>query len=74
MAKRKKIIHGRNKVIVILFVVLFAGVGTYLTWLILAAPAGSQASFEAESSSLSGSASVGSDANASGGQYVQFGP
>jgi hypothetical protein len=74
MAKRKQTAPGNHRATILVVVILFAAIGTYLTWRILAATGGAQASFEAESSSLSGSASVGNDANASGGQYVQFGP
>ena len=74
ITKSKKSSLGRSRLLAIYFVIIFAGLGVYLTWRILAAPAGAQASLEAENSTLSGSASVGNDANASGGKYVQFGP
>jgi hypothetical protein len=60
-----------NKRTAIAFMAIFGLVGGVI--LLGARAAGPSASFEAESGTLSSSATVGSDASASGGQYVQFG-
>jgi len=60
-----------NKKNLAALIAAFVIVGSVLLFKIYAA--GPSASFEAENSSLTGSASVGNDTDASGGKYLQFG-
>lgn len=53
------------------FAIIFGAIGGFIIYKSLAS--GFVASLEAENSTISGAASVGSDSNASGGKYIQFG-
>lgn len=55
----------------VIFTAIFASIGTYL--LVTSRAATPYASLETEKAALSGPATKGSDANASGGEYVKFG-
>src|SRR5579883_2555043 len=63
-AKNRKI-----SALIVIFIV--AGIGAFL--LIKSFAASPLASFEAENANLSGNVSIGNDAAASGGKYIQFG-
>ncbi len=68
---RARILRYRQVLVGLTFTFLFAGMGTYL--LITTHAATLSASIEAESGALTGAATIGHDASASNGSFVQFG-